>query len=245
MGLAVWMEDEAGPYPTIPYPGESWQPAGKPIKQPHEYIRQGTAKMLTLFHPASGQVRVQGVTSSSNAVLHPWLKTQILEILASLPASAAGETASPWLHWTGAKYLPVSQTPPPLRMLLIWDNLQGHCTPDLVIWLLAHGVLPLYTPLGGSWLNMAESIQRILVRRALAGQHPQTPEQIITWLEAVATAWNLDPTPFKWGGARAARRERSRRRRLALAGSGACVSRSLPVCSSLLAKWHTACQVTH
>jgi hypothetical protein len=34
--------------------------------------------------------------------------------------------------------------------------------------------MPLYTPLGGSWLNMAESIQRILKRRTLDGQHPQS-----------------------------------------------------------------------
>ncbi len=31
---------------------------------------------------------------------------------------------------------------------------------------------------------MAESIQRILKRRALAGHHPQTPEQMIAWLAA-------------------------------------------------------------
>jgi len=29
--------------------------------------------------------------------------------------------------------------------------------------------MPLYTPIGGLWLNMAESVQRIIVRRALAG----------------------------------------------------------------------------
>jgi len=39
---------------------------------------------------------------------------------------------------------------PPLRMLLIWDNLQGHSTPELVLGLFAHGVMLLYTPLGGS-----------------------------------------------------------------------------------------------
>jgi len=47
----------------------------------------------------------------------------------------------------------------------------------------------LYTPLGGSYLNMAESIQRILKRRALDGQHPKTPEEIIAWLEAAARGW--------------------------------------------------------
>jgi hypothetical protein len=39
-------------------------------------------------------------------------------------------------------------------------------------WLFQQGIMPLYTPLGGSWLNMAESVQRIIVRLALSGQHP-------------------------------------------------------------------------
>ncbi len=85
----------------------------------------------------------------------------------------------------------------------------------------------LYTPLSGSWLNMAESIQRILGRRALDGQHPETTDQIIAWLEATARGWNAHPTPFVWGGKRAARRARARERRHALAGSGACCARLL------------------
>ncbi|WP_406585131.1 hypothetical protein [Deinococcus aetherius] len=52
-------------------------------------------------------------------------------------------------------------------MWLVLDNLTGHKTPDLVCWLMRQGIMPLYTPVAGSWLNMAESIQRILVRRAL------------------------------------------------------------------------------
>jgi hypothetical protein len=112
-------------------------------------------------------------------------------------------------------------------MLLVWDNLAGHLTPELVLWLFAHGIMPLYTPLGSSWLNMTESIQRILVRRALEGQHPTTAAQIIDWLEAVARGWNRDPTPFEWGGKRAARRTRSRERRHTLGGSGAWTRRPI------------------
>jgi hypothetical protein len=66
--------------------------------------------------------------------------------------------------------------------------------------------MPLFTPLSGSWLNMAESVQRIIVRRALAGQYPQTPEQIITLLEATVNGWNRAPTSFHCGGKRHARR---------------------------------------
>jgi hypothetical protein len=99
----------------------------------------------------------------------------------------------------------------------------------MVLWLCAHGIMPLYTPLGGSWLNMAESIQRILKGRALAGQHAESGEQIGNWLQAVATGWNEHPPPFVWGGPRRERRQRCRERQLyRLGGSGACVPHLLP-----------------
>jgi len=184
MGLAVWVEDEAGPYQTVPYPGESWQPESHPVCQPHEYLRNGTAKMLTLFHPATGKVQVKGVTRSTNAILHPWLKEQIQAILKTLPGKTMLDEETNrqvWQAWQQglSKRITLAEKLPPLRMLLIWDNLQGHYTPELVLWLFAQGVMPLYTLLGGSWLNMAESIQRILVRRGLAGQNPQSARQII------------------------------------------------------------------
>jgi hypothetical protein len=81
--------------------------------------------------------------------------------------------------------------------------------------------MPLYTPIGGSWLNMAESVQRIIVPRALAGQHPKNAQQVIDWLEQTVAGWNKNPTPFVWNGKRRRRRERTRLRRLA--GSGAAV----------------------
>jgi hypothetical protein len=90
LGLAVWGQDEAGPYQTRPYPGNRWQPEGQPARQPHEYVREGTAKLLTLFHPASGQVRVKGVTSSTNDVLHGWLKKELTAIVAALPRQRSG-----------------------------------------------------------------------------------------------------------------------------------------------------------
>ena len=41
--------------------------------------------MLTLFHPACGQVRVKEVTQSTNAILHSWIRQQVEEILKTLP----------------------------------------------------------------------------------------------------------------------------------------------------------------
>jgi DDE superfamily endonuclease len=196
---------------------------GCPQRQPHEYLRGGTAKLLTLFRPATGEVRARGVTSAPNAVLHPWLKGELTAILAGLPAVTTPEPERPplarWETWLG--HAPAEPLPP-LRVLLVWDNLAGHKTPALVQWLWRHGVLPLYTPLSGSWLNMAESLQRIIVGRALAGQHPRTAAELIQWLEEAVAGWNAAPTPFMWGGKRRARRLRARQRRLA--GSGAALA---------------------
>jgi hypothetical protein len=225
LGLAVWCEDEAGPFQTVPHPGESWRSEGQPARQPHEYVRNGTAKVLTLFRPADGRVRVEGATTVPNAVLHPWAKRELTAILAELPAPppTADASRAAWDRWQVGLSMPITlpEQLPPLRVLLVLDNLAGHRTPAFVLWLFAHGVMPLFTPLSGSWLNMAESIQRVLKRRALDGQHPDSPGDIIARFDAVAKHWNAAPTPFVWGGKRAARRMRERERRHAVGGSAA------------------------
>lgn len=179
-------------------------------------------------------MRALPVERAPNAVLHPWLKEEVEAILATLPVPVAppdpAATRAAWDAWQarlGAP-IPLPAELPPLRLLLVWDNLAGHKTPELVGWLVAHGVMPLYTPLGGSWLNMAESVQRILVRRALDGQHPQSVAQVIDWLAATVRGWNAAPTPFVWGGQRQQRRWRARQRRHPLGGSGAITHRPVP-----------------
>ena len=82
-GIPLWNQDEAGPSATRPQPGASWQLEGKAKLQPHEYFRDGGAKLMTLFRPATGEVRAKGVVSVTNAVSHPWLQEQSLGILAS------------------------------------------------------------------------------------------------------------------------------------------------------------------
>jgi len=238
--ISTWTQDEAGPYQTKPYPGASWQPEGQPLRQPHEYIRNGTAKILTLFHPLTGQACIQGVTSSTNAILHPWLQEELTQILQTLPAAPVLDAETNqrlWLAWQEGLSAPVPlpEVLPTLRMFLIWDNLKGHYTTTIVSWLVEHGILPLYTPVASSWLNMAESMQRILVGRGLAGQNPETPQQIINSLEGVARGWNLDPTPFEWGGKRFARRH-------ALGCSGACSQRPIHRHSTLIQKWQRSRQ---
>lgn len=250
MGLAVWGMDEAGPYQAIPQPGSHWQPVGQPARYPHEHIRHGTAKMITLFHPSTGQVRVKGVTSCPNVVLHAWLEAELLTILQALPPAQVLDEADNWAAWerwqAGLTIKPtLCEKLPPLRLLLVMDNLAGHTTASFVVWLFEHGVMPLYTPLSGSWLNMTESIQRIVANRALAGQTPANPLQIIDWLETTARAWNADPTPFEWAGKRKARRDRAYRRRHPLGGSGACTRTPIRRRVPFMERWRNSGQVTH
>ena len=228
----MWCEDEAGPYQAIPQPGESWQPLGRPARRPHEYLRAGTAKLLTLFRPATGEARGLPVERSTNAVLHPWLEQELAAILQSLPPVSAGTEPRPgcsWADWDWRFETTVGAAErPPLRLLLILDNLQGDHTPAFVEWCVDQGIMPLYTPIAGSWLNLAEPLQRIVARRALAGQQPESTAQIRDWLAAQVRGWNANPTPFVWGGKRAARRQRAYERRHPLGGAAGYTRRPIP-----------------
>ena len=159
--------------------------------------------------------------------------TELEAILATLPPvadpRAPARHAAYWVETSAdgtVSTLPPAlrdtdlSTLPPVRLLLVLDNLAGHHTPALVHWLVEQGVWPLYTPIAGSWLNLAESVQRIIVRRALDGQHPTSAAEVMGWLTATVAGWNVQPTPFVWGGKRHARRQRARERRHAVGGSG-------------------------
>ncbi len=215
-GIPVWCQDEAGPYQAIPQPGARWAPRTHPPCQPHEDARGGTAKMLTLFRPATGEVRAKGVTEAPNAVLHPWLHEELTTIMRALPDTGPHVAAAPFIPfwWERRQELAGVYQDQPLRLILIWDNLAGHKSTEMVRWLCQQGILPLYTPLSGSWLNMAESVQRISARRALDSHHPESPATIMTWLEDTVAGWNEDPTPFVWDGKRRERRRRARQRHL-------------------------------
>jgi hypothetical protein len=200
--------------------------------------------LLTLFRPATGEVRAQPVQQTTNAILHPWMQKELAAILAPEASATAALSPAPpmeepqapdavpeveapdyWQRWTTWGWTPerlAEYTPQAARaiiLLLVLDNLKGHYTQAFVAWCLERGIALLYTPLGGSWLNMAEAIQRILIRRALVGQHYQSATDLMAALTAVVTGWNRAPTPFHWGGKRRERRRRAKERRHALGGA--------------------------
>ena len=66
---------------------------------------------------------------------------------------------------------------PPLRLLLVWDPPTGQRARPVCA-VLARSCR-CYTRWARSWLNMAESIERVLQeRRALDGQHPHSPAEL-------------------------------------------------------------------
>jgi ribosome modulation factor len=155
LGLDTWCEDEAGPFQTMPHAGSHWAEQQRPLRYPHEYVREGTAKLLTLFHPADGKVIVKGVCSCTNKVLHPWVEKQMSAVVDALPPAKTSlseeENRKQWESWQEGLTVrfTLPENLPSLRVLLVLDNLTGHKTPDFVLWLISHGIMALYTPLGG------------------------------------------------------------------------------------------------
>jgi hypothetical protein len=178
LGLPVW--GRVKPAPIRQYP--SLAPPGSPTGSQHE---GPTAKLLTLFRPVTGEVQAESVTQATNAVVHPWLRglrAIWTQRRPSLRGPTPGRRWSDW-DWPEAACL-LDRHSPPVRVLLTWDNLEEHMSTGLVRWLGQQGIAPLYTSLGGPWLNLTESVQRILARCALAGQHPQHAGEIMGWLGA-------------------------------------------------------------
>ena len=164
-----------------------------------------------MFRPATGELRAKAVDQSTNAILHPWLKQELEAILQQCPpARTEVPEGCRWQDWDpfpSAEQL--DRFLPPIRLLLILDNLMGHRSYDLVHWCSQRGLCLLYTPNAGSWLTMAEAVQRIIVRRALEGHHVYNVEVLKEWLTDAIAGWNRHPTPFIWGGKRHARRDRA------------------------------------
>jgi transposase len=203
-----------------------------------------------LFHPAGGRVHPQPVSRRTNPIPHGWLKGRPTMIVAALPAPAApadpAATRTAWEAWQEglAERFTSPAEPPPLRLLLVWDNLTGHKSAEMVVWLCRHGIMPLYAPLAGSWLNMAETIRRILKRRTLDGQHPRSPAEIGTWFRQTAHAWNRCPTPFLWDGKRRRRRRKRPGDGHAIGAPGAHSQQPIPAVGRYSHEWHSPRQVT-
>lgn len=178
---------------------------------------------------------------------------KLTEFLASLPqpgvAPKPSENRDRWEMWfeSLSKRPDLPSDLPPLRLLLVIGNLAGHKSDTLVQRFFSQGIIPLYIRLSGSLLNMAESLQLILERRTLDGQHSIMLAQIIDWLETTAGVGTVSRPRLSGGGKQATRRVRQRQRqqaKLALGGSGARIGRHIRQSKTIIEKWRSTCQLT-
>jgi len=179
-----------------PLPGK----AGRPQREDHEYERKGTRNLFIFCEPQAGW---RHVTVTERRTKHDFAQQMQWLVDERYPHAEVIRVILDNLNTHGPGSLYEVFEPAEARRLV--EKLEFH-----------------YTPKHGSWLNMAESVQRILVRRALDGQHPQDAPEVIRWLEETVAGWNRHPTPFVWNGKRRARRRRARLRRLG--GSGAAIT---------------------
>ena len=197
------------------------------------HIRGGTTKILTLFHPATGQVRLQSAARGTNAVLHPWLREHLSAILAELPPPAPSQdpaaTPAAWAVWQAGLTRPFTlpHDLPPLRLLLVWDDLRPQDARPGAVAVRAWRYAPLHAR--GRQLAQHGGVDRARAQAPRARRAASaSPAEIGSWFEQTAQRWNEQPTPFVWNGKR-----RQRRRRPGgdqthrLGGSGACTPRPL------------------
>ena len=223
MGLSVWCTDQAGPFQTIPSPGQSWRPEGDRARQPHEYLRDDTAKVLTLFHPADGRVHVRGRRRARTRYYTPGSSESWARSAPHCPVSLRPSRPSPGGRagvGAGAG-----------RSLDQADSARGIAASTT-------------TPVPGQPGRSQDARVRLPALRArhhvavhsggrVVAEHgrerPANPQasgirpataRIIAWFEAVAEHWNSTPTPFICGGKRATRRQRKRERRHRLETQG-------------------------
>ena len=87
---------------------------------------------------------IPGAYEQLSAMLAELEKQQPVE---SLPPEQERPRAAQWKTWLWPHES--AEGLPPLRIILVLDNLAGHLSPDLLGWFFHHGVMPLYTPVGG------------------------------------------------------------------------------------------------
>src|SRR5581483_2591220 len=111
------------------------------------------AQRLERFEPKeSSRLPMRSYIPGGNAELTQILKPIIQgELELDRPAEAERPPGARWRTWLWPHEN--DEGLPPLRVLLVWDNLAGHLSHELFPWLFGNGIMPLYTPLGGSWLK--------------------------------------------------------------------------------------------
>jgi transposase len=148
---------------------------GKPRRQDFEYVRRGTACLLACVEPLAGW---RNVTPSVQ-------RTKV---------DFAGQM----------KYLVDERYPEAKLIHVVLDNLNTHTLGALYVAFpaaeahrIARKLRFHYTPVHGSWLNMAEIELSVLSRNCLSRRHP-TLEALTSTITSWQTCRNHDKATIQW-----------------------------------------------
>src|SRR5215218_5783524 len=140
-----------------------------PARATHDYERNGTCDLFAALEIATGKVITDIRPRHTSADFVAFLN----KVNRTVPAE--------------------------LDVHVILDNLSAHKTPTVQRWLLRHRRFHLhFTPTYGSWMNLVERWFSALTTKKLQRSAHRSVNELATDIQAWATAWNDNPTPFVW-----------------------------------------------
>jgi transposase/DNA-binding CsgD family transcriptional regulator/transcriptional regulator with XRE-family HTH domain len=140
-----------------------------PARATHDYQRNGTCDLFAALEIATGKVITDIRKSHTSADFIAFLN----KVNRNVPTE--------------------------LDVHVILDNLSAHKTPAVHKWLLRHKRFHLhFTPTYGSWMNLVERWFSALTTKKLQRSAHRSVKELAADIEAWATAWNENPTPFVW-----------------------------------------------
>jgi transposase len=142
---------------------------GVPVRQTHDYVRNGTTNLYAALDVASGHV------------------------ISDMSPRHRAEEFRRFLN------LIDKQVPAGFDVHVVLDNSSTHKTPMIQRWLVSHPRFTMhFTPTYSSWLNLVErwfaELTTKWIKRSAHRSVRDLTASIRTWI----TNWNEDPKPFVW-----------------------------------------------
>lgn len=147
------------------------QPArqGQPVREEFEYVRHGTASLMTAFEVHTGDVYTNVIQKNDSETF--------CEFLAEIDANV----------------------PKGLGIHVILDNGSSHTSRETKRWLKRHKRFHMhYTPPHASWVNQVELFFSILTRKVLKNNSFKSRKDLVTKIMSFIEEYNKTASPFAW-----------------------------------------------
>jgi transposase len=150
-------------YPTTP------AKAGRSVREEFEYVRHGTASLMTAFEVHIGDVYTEVINKNDSMTF--------CEFLADIE----------------------SNVPKGKKIHVILDNGSSHTSRETKRWLKKHKRFVVhYTPPHASWVNQVELFFSIITRKVLKNNSFTSRDDLIAKIIGFINDYNKTAKPFKW-----------------------------------------------